>query len=394
MIDLIKTRRYFHQFPEIGFEEIKTTREIIKILENMNCKFFYGRNIYKDAGYTDDKNILESDLESGKTGVLAVVGDGPYIFVRADIDGLPVSESKSKEHIPFKEGFSSSKNMHACGHDGHITLGLAIVEYFIKNNISGKVLFQPAEEGVLGAISMDLDFILSECKSAIGFHIGLGQEKGTIGVGSTNFMASVKMDVEFSGRSAHACNSPQIGASAFNMAIAFNALATELQNDSRGRKVFNVGQIHGGEADNIVMKNCTLGIDMRATQSYLLDEMIKNVERIAISVASARDGSFKMKLKGRAESYIEDDFKLVDEISDDLNKNNINTTKLPDFGASEDVTTYLNYVKAHGGKGIHLLLGADLKGPHHSDCFDFDDKELEFYIKALKIVAGKMLTEN
>lgn len=389
-MDLIKTRRLFHTFPELPFEEKRTTREIIKILQEFDCKIFYGRNIYKGKSFTDNRDILECDIESGLTGALAVVGEAPYIFIRADIDGLPVVESDDEVHAPSKNGFRAAKNMHACGHDGHITLGLALLEYFSEHNISAKILFQPAEEVVLGACNLDLDFILNDCTSALGFHIGLGQPSGTIGVGSTNFMAAQKTELTFTGRSAHACNSPQNGASAFNMAVAFYNLFSEITNDSRGRKVFNIGKIEGGEADNVVMKNCKLCIDMRSNETYLLDEMIKNLEDVAKGVATARGGSYKINFLGRAESYTENDLELVDEISKALENKNIKNTKLPNFGASEDVTTYINYVKENGGKGIHLLLGADLTAPHHSDIFDYDDAELEFYLEAIKIVADNL----
>ena len=84
---------------------------------------------------------------------------------------------------------------------------------------------------------------------------------------------------------------------------------------------------------------------------------------------------------------------MINKISTALEEKNIKTTKLPDFGASEDVTRYLNYAKANGDKALHLLLGAKLAGPHHSDKFDFDDRDLEFYFQSLKIVADQMLEE-
>lgn len=392
-MDLIQTRRFFHTFPEIDFEEVRTTKEIINILKTFDCKIFYGRNLYKDQGFTDDQDLLSKDLQNGMTGALAVIGKGPYIFMRVDIDGLPVTESEDGDHLPAKEGFRAEKNMHACGHDGHITLGLAMAEYFAQNNISAKILFQPAEEGVLGSAKMDLDFIMAETTCALGFHIGLGQPQGTIGVGSTNFVAAQKLDLIFHGRPAHACNSPQDGASAFTMAAAFAQMAAELINDSRGRKVLNIGQVHGGQADNIVMKTCRLGIDVRAVESYLVDEMLANIEKIAAGISQARDGSYEIIFKGRSESYHEEDFDLVDKISNALEEKNIKTTKLPDFGASEDVTRYLNYAKSNGSKALHLLLGAKLAGPHHSDKFDFDDSNLEFYFMTLKIVVKEMLEE-
>ena len=104
-MDLIQTRRFFHTFPEIDFEEVRTTKEIINILKKFDCKIFYGRNIYKDQGFTDDQDLLSKDLQNGMTGALAVIGKGPYIYMRVDIDGLPVTESEDGDHLPAKLGF-------------------------------------------------------------------------------------------------------------------------------------------------------------------------------------------------------------------------------------------------------------------------------------------------
>lgn len=142
-MDLISYRRLFHKIPELGFEEVKTTKEIIKILENLNCKLYYGKAIYEDGAESD-----MSDIEKGYTGVVAEFGKAPYFLFRADIDALKIKETEDVTHIPNLFGFASTNNnMHACGHDGHIALALSLCERFSESGDSVRVLFQPAEEG-------------------------------------------------------------------------------------------------------------------------------------------------------------------------------------------------------------------------------------------------------
>ena len=113
---LKETRRFFHNIPELGFKEFKTSKEILSRLENFGLEVEYG---------------------IGKTGVVGkLVGkyDGPTLMIRADIDGLPINENTDLD-------FSSNNgNMHACGHDGHITMALGAAEILsnLKSNLHGK----------------------------------------------------------------------------------------------------------------------------------------------------------------------------------------------------------------------------------------------------------------
>ena len=143
--EIIENRRWFHAHPELSFEEHKTAAKIVEILKT------YG--------------ISEIFEGIGKTGVVAIIrgadASGPCIGLRADMDGLPVSETAAVDYKSKNEGV-----MHACGHDGHITglLAAAKVLNAEKNRLKGtvKLVFQPAEEGYAGAKAMMDDGLLED----------------------------------------------------------------------------------------------------------------------------------------------------------------------------------------------------------------------------------------
>jgi len=148
--DVVAWRRDFHAHPETGFEEYRTSKRIIEILNGMD---------------------LEIVHDFCKTAVIAIIRgkhDGPVIGLRADIDALPLPDEKD---VPYKS--QNPGVCHACGHDAHTAMGLAVARYFSEHpdQLHGtlKVVFQPAEEGPApggarlvidsGAVS-DLDYMI------------------------------------------------------------------------------------------------------------------------------------------------------------------------------------------------------------------------------------------
>lgn len=377
-MDLVLYRRFFHKIPELGFEEVKTTKEIIKILENFNCKLYYGRALYESGAESK-----MSDIDKGFTGVMAEFGVAPYFLFRTDIDGLKIKETTDITHLPNIFGFASTNgNMHACGHDGHIALALSLCERFSKTGESARVLFQPAEEGVRGARSM-ADFITEDVGGFLSYHIGLGEEKGYIGVGTTDFLATSKLDMSFFGKAAHAANAPEKGISALTIAMAFIDMIKDLTIDAHSKKFINIGIINGGGQRNAVMDKITLGMDLRTDSDEAMDEMLSSMDKIARCVSEAKGASYEMKVLAKANAYKEENYELIDRVIEKLNANEIKTHRMPSFGASEDVTFYLKKLKSRGVPAMHMMLGTNLKGPHHSDTFDFDEEDLEFFYKAI-----------
>ena len=164
--DLIPTmkkwRQTIHSFPEIAYEEYKTAEFIEKKLKE------FGIKVIKNIGKTGLVGILEGKKNSSKS-----------IGLRADMDALPMDE---KTNLSY-----SSKNlgkMHACGHDGHVTMLLGAAKILSEDkNFSGKVyfIFQPAEEGGrAGAKSMINDGLFKKFKidNVWGIHNWPGVELG------------------------------------------------------------------------------------------------------------------------------------------------------------------------------------------------------------------------
>lgn len=384
-MDVVSYRRKFHMIPELGFEEVKTTKAIIDILKNFNCKLYYGKAIYEEGA----KSLLE-DIDKGYTGVMAEFSKAPYFLIRSDIDGLKIEETKDEEHVPNKLGFASTNgNMHACGHDGHIALALAMCEYFDKSGESARILFQPAEEGVRGARCM-ADFITENVNGFLAFHIGLGEKKGTIGVGTSDFLATTKLDMSFYGKSAHAANDPEDGISTLTMGVAFIDMVKDLAIDAHHKKFINIGIINGGGQRNAVMDKITLGMDLRSDSDEAMDEMLSSMERIAKCISESRGARYELNIIARANAYKEENIDLVNKVEKALENCDVKLHTMPSFGASEDVTYYLKKLKKRGVPAMHLMLGTDLKGPHHSSTFDFPDEDLITFDDVIKEVYKAM----
>lgn len=132
------------------------------------------------------------------------------IAYRVDMDALDLNEKLQPDHLPFREGFASCNSgmMHACGHDGHTTIGLGLAHVFksLEPQLNGtiKLIFQPAEEGTRGAKSMVEAGVVDDVDFFTAVHIGTGVPAGELVCGSDSFMATSKLDVTYRGVAAHA----------------------------------------------------------------------------------------------------------------------------------------------------------------------------------------------
>ena len=151
--ELIEWRHHLHSFPELGFEEYKTSDFVAEKLSQMG---------------------LEVNRGLAGTGVVATLtagsGNGPKIGLRADMDALPIMERSKSDHASKNPGV-----MHACGHDGHTTMLLGAAKYLAETkNFNGTVqfIFQPAEEGKGGGEKMIEDglFDLFPVEEVYGMH--------------------------------------------------------------------------------------------------------------------------------------------------------------------------------------------------------------------------------
>lgn len=168
---IIERRRFYHSIPELSFEEIRTTKEI-----------------------ADDLKSLDIEVETfsdypGLVGTIKGNLPGKTVMLRADIDALPVEEHTGLTYA------SCNKNMHACGHDAHISmlLGAAKILSDMKDELKGtvKLLFQAAEESCYGAKYYVEKGVLNNVDAIFGMHIWGSLEAPYFNLESGSRMASV-----------------------------------------------------------------------------------------------------------------------------------------------------------------------------------------------------------
>jgi len=381
---LIGTRREFHARPELGWREIETTRRIAMELTALGYKVVAGAEMLGKAarlGMSSDPIPGEGD-----TGCIAVFDSGqpgPTVCLRVDIDALPILEAAA-DHRPAAEGWASGapSAMHACGHDGHIAIGLGVAKVLqpLLEDAEGKllILFQPAEEGGRGARAVAEAGWMAEIDLFLAIHIGLGVPSGSLALDVEGFLATRKFSVHFSGHAAHAGKSPEQGRNALLAAcqatLGLHGLA---QSSEAGIRV-NVGTLHGGKTLNVVPDEAVLEFEIRAAEMPALQKLDSRCRRMIESCAAAYEITPRIELRGEAR-----DWRNPREIVDWANLANNKLGAFPtvlenhSFGASEDATLLASAVVNRSGIAGIFVLGSDIASGHHTPHFDFDEHVLE-----------------
>ncbi|MBQ2403959.1 MAG: amidohydrolase, partial [Lachnospiraceae bacterium] len=288
--ELVGIRRDFHKYAESGWFEMRTSSIIARKLTEMGVdEVLVGEQVCKRESRmgVPEEAALEKSYQraveqggdpeflpytkGGMTGVIGIIkcGEGPTVAMRFDIDALGVIEDQDDGHRPAAEGFASVNYgmMHACGHDGHATMGLytTLALNEIKDELCGtiKMIFQPAEEGVKGAQSVAESGILDDVDMFFSSHLGMGYKTGEL-IGLTkDFLSTTKIDATFHGVASHAGMTPQEGRSAILAASAACLAMHTACQDSRGASRINVGTIHGGTGRNVVPDKAVIQIETR-----------------------------------------------------------------------------------------------------------------------------------
>ncbi|MDO5028148.1 MAG: amidohydrolase [Bacillota bacterium] len=412
MKDISSLRRDFHKIAEPGWMEVQTTIKIIKYLKDLGFQVYYGKNIHgQRLGLPDpeffsayvaslkfeDINFNIEEILQGYTGCIGVFDTGrpgPTTALRADIDALTVSESKDPNHRPNKEGFTSTNDFasHCCGHDGHIAIGLKTCQEILAraDQLSGKfiVIFQPAEEGVRGALSMkDLE-ILDQIDYFLGSHLGMGLESGLIGLGTENFLAYQSYDIDLFGRASHAGMAPDQGRSAILGAAALTlGLHSLSQYQSTTR--LNVGVLKGGSGRNVLPSQASLQVEIRADDNTAIADLAQRLKAMVQGTAAAYELTYQLLGQGYAQGYTTKNPDFVDSSASYLKNKGYKLLLRPNFNASEDVSIFLNKVEENGGKALHFIFGSELKGSHHQEDFDFDETSLSLAVEVYMAMIEK-----
>jgi len=281
---IIDYRRDFHENPELGFEEYRTSSVIKEFLKTEGIEY----------------------IETAGTGICAIIkGRGEKtIAIRADMDALPIQDVKNCNYASKVEG-----KMHACGHDAHaaILMGTAKILNSIKDKLNGnvKLFFEPAEETTGGARLMIKEGVLEEpyVDAVIGLHVDENIDSGMIGIkkGVVN-AASNPFIIKIKGKGGHgarpdAAVDPVVIASSVVMNLQ-NIVSRELTPTEPS--VLTIGTIHGGTAQNIIPEEVTISGIIRTMTTEHREYVKKRLVEIAQGVTSSLRGTCEVEI---VESY-------------------------------------------------------------------------------------------
>lgn len=270
--EIIDIRRQLHLYPELGFEEVKTSKFVEDYLINLGLK-------------------VERIAKTGIVGLL--VGDlpGPVVGIRADMDCLPIQEETEVDYKSKNEG-----KMHACGHDGHTAILLCTAKNLVqfKSKIKGQVkfIFQPAEESEGGALPMILEGALENprVEKMYALHLWSMIPIGKVGIKSGPIMgATCELKIEIMGVGGHGAL-PQNSIDAIVTAACFiqnvqTVVSRSLDPLSAG--VISFGTINGGSACNVIASKVTLSGTIRCDTIEGMAKLKLRVETILKSTCLA-----------------------------------------------------------------------------------------------------------
>ena len=287
MPQVIAWRRDFHKHPELGNREFRTSGIIAQYLRSLEME------------------VTTGVAKTGVIGILKGGKPGPVVALRADIDGLPVTE---RNNLDFRSLDSTMYNgrmtavMHACGHDSHVSIlmGTAEVLSKLKSEVPGTILFifQPAEEGppegeVGGAKEMVKQGVLDNPKveAVFGLHIMSFIEAGNIAYKSGAFMASSDwFTITVNGKGSHG-SQPWLSVDPVVVsAQIINGLQTIVsrQEDiTKAPVVISVGSINSGNRPNIIPAQCTLTGTVRTLDRNTRKDVFERMQRTAESIAAS-----------------------------------------------------------------------------------------------------------
>jgi amidohydrolase len=270
---MIETRRDLHRHPELGFQERRTAEIVARRLTEL--------------GYTVRAGL-------GTTGVMGVLRSGKpgkTILLRADIDALPIQEEADVVWRSQTPGV-----MHACGHDAHTAMGLAVADLLAKEipSLGGSIvfIFQPAEELLTGAAAMLKDGALDGIQpdAAFAVHVNTRWPLGTVAIHNGAAMTSAdKLTLSVTGRGGHGA-SPQLAidpvVAAAQIIMALQTLVSR-ETSPLQAAILSITTLKAGTAFNIIPDTVEMTGTFRCLDSDLRKRVLEGLARITEGIAAA-----------------------------------------------------------------------------------------------------------
>lgn len=365
---LVATRRDLHRHPELAFEETRTSELVAGRLAHL--------------GLSPRRGV-------GRTGVTADLGrEAPRLLLRADMDALPLTESARTPYASEIPG-----KMHACGHDGHVSIALAMAARLSRTPeaASFRFLFQPAEEGGGGAEACAADGVLDGITAAFGLHLWNQLPVGKIGVNRGALLAAVdEFSIDVEGRGGHGAAPHEAADPIVAAARIVEALQSIVSREISplDAAVVTVGSIHGGTAFNIIPSAVRLTGTARSFTESAGRALPEKIERVVRGTAEAAGVAARLRYRRINRATVNDPAmaELVIETAVRLFGEENVETETRTLGG-EDMSVYLDRVP-----GCFFFVGSAPAGPHrphHSPDFDIDERALALATALFEAVALK-----
>jgi amidohydrolase len=384
---VIEWRRDFHEHPELGNRETKTAEKIAAELKRLGIE------------------VETGIAHTGVVGVLKGGKPGPVVALRADMDGLPVTE---RANLPYASKAKSTYNgqevgvMHACGHDTHVAMLLGAAEILagMKKELPGtvKFIFQPAEEGAPsgekgGASLMVEEVVLSKGPKPeviFGLHINSQTEVGKLKYRPGGIMASADLlKIKVKGKQVHGA-SPWAGVDPIvASAQIINGLQTIVSRQldlTEDAAVVTIGSIHGGVRNNIIPEEVLLEGTIRSLNPEMQKQIHEKIKLTATKIAESTGATAEVTIAEMAPVTFNDanlTQKMLPTLQTIAGKDNV--LLMNAMTGAEDFAYYQQKIP-----GLFVFVGGMKKGQdpatapaHHTPDFYIDESGMKLGVKTL-----------
>lgn len=360
--EMVALRRDFHQYPELGFQETRTSGIVAQQLA--------------DLGFEVQRGLAKT----GVVGLLVGAKPGPTILLRFDMDALPVQEETD---LPFKS--VNPGVMHACGHDGHTAMGLTLAKIMAAQQaqMAGtlKFMFQPAEEGLGGAFAMIADGVLDDPRpdAALAMHIWTPEQVGKVRIVDGPCMASSSVfTLTVQGKGGHGAAPHQAKdpiLAAAHIVVALQSIVSRNTNP-QDSVVVSIGQFAAGTTFNVIPDRAILKGTVRSYNQALHRQTYRRILEMAQNMATAFSCTATMETVAIVAAVVnaEEPTAVVRQAATSvMGAQNIVEHRTM---ASEDMGYILEEIP-----GCYFFVGGGnvAKGftyPHHHPKFDFDERAM------------------
>ena len=381
MPKVVEWRRDFHQHPELSNQEFRTAKIVADHLRSLG---------------------MEVETEVAHTGVVGTLrgGDGPVVALRADMDGLPVTELVDLPFASKARGMYQGREvgvMHACGHDNHVAILMGVAEVLagMGDDLPGtvKFIFQPAEEGtpdgsVGGAELMLIEGAFENPRPDVvfGLHV-FPFPAGTIATRPGGLMASSdRHQITIKGKQTHGAV-PWAGVdpivTASQVVLGLQTIVSRQLDATLTPSIVTVGRVEGGVRNNIIPESVELEGTIRTFDAEIRIDIHKRIRRTATNIAEAAGATADVVID-QGYGVTRNDPNVFRQMSPTLERvAGDRFIEASQTTTAEDFSYFANEVP-----GLFLFLGVapddpTLIYPNHSPRFYADERALPVGVEAL-----------